>query len=207
MPKQTFFNLPNEKKENLINAAIKEFSRAPLFEASITNIIKDAGIPRGSFYQYFEDKEDVFFFILNEYSKRNNEKFISIITEKNGDLFDSFIVFFQYLVENFQNLEYRNFFRNAFLNMNNKIENTLTRNLNGDNYKNRLSEVLALINTEKLNITDEREIFHVMKIIMAVTFQNLIQSFAKDLTFEESVKAYTLDLSLLKKGVYKEEYK
>ncbi|MCU5751761.1 TetR/AcrR family transcriptional regulator, partial [Bacillus cereus] len=71
MPKQTFFNLEREKKELLIQAAMKEFSRVPLFEASISNIIKDAGIPRGSFYQYFEDKEDVFFFLLNDHSKRD----------------------------------------------------------------------------------------------------------------------------------------
>ncbi|TPG88844.1 TetR/AcrR family transcriptional regulator [Brevibacillus laterosporus] len=207
MPKQTFFNLPNNKKETLINAAMKEFSRVPLFEASISNIIKDAGIPRGSFYQYFEDKEDVFFFLLNENSKRDNEKFISILKEKDGDLFDSFIGFFHYMLMNFQNLENRNFFRNAFLNMNYKVENTLTRNVNEVNYKNRLSEIMVLISTEKLNITDEREIFHVLKIIMAVTFQNLIHNFARDLPLDESVKNYTLDLSLLKKGLYKEEYK
>ena len=70
MPKQTFINLPNDKKETLINAAMKEFSRAPLFEASISNIVKEAGIPRGSFYQYFEDKEDLYYFLLDEYSQR-----------------------------------------------------------------------------------------------------------------------------------------
>ncbi|HDX9692599.1 TetR family transcriptional regulator [Bacillus thuringiensis] len=203
MPKQTFFNLASEKKEALIQAAMKEFSRVPLFEASISNIIKDAGIPRGSFYQYFEGKEDVFFFLLDEYSKRDNEKFISILKEKDGDLFDAYIELYQYMLTKFQNLENRNFFRNAFLNMNYKVENTLTRNVNEENYKSRLSEIMVLINTEKLNIIEEGEIFHIMKIIMMVTFQNLIQSFAKEIPFDESVKNYALELSLLKKGFYK----
>ncbi|PFR36572.1 TetR/AcrR family transcriptional regulator [Bacillus cereus] len=203
MPKQTFFNLASEKKEALIQAAMKEFSRVPLFEASISNIIKDAGIPRGSFYQYFEGKEDVFFFLLDEYSKRDNEKFISILKEKDGDLFDAYIELYQYMLTKFQNLENRNFFRNAFLNMNYKVENTLTRNVNEENYKSRLSEIMGLINTEKLNIIEEGEIFHIMKIIMMVTFQNLIQSFAKEIPFDESVKNYALELSLLKKGFYK----
>ncbi|PEI74273.1 TetR family transcriptional regulator [Bacillus wiedmannii] len=203
MPKQTFFNLEREKKELLIQAAMKEFSRVPLFEASISNIIKDAGIPRGSFYQYFEDKEDVFFFLLNDHSKRDNEKFISILKENEGDLFDSYIELYQYMLKKFQNLENRNFFRNAFLNMNYKVENTFTRNMNEDNHKNRLSEIMVLINKEKLNITEEREIFHVMKIITAVTFHNLIQNFAKEIPFDESVENYTLEISLLKKGLYK----
>ncbi|MFD6508518.1 TetR/AcrR family transcriptional regulator [Bacillus sp. NPDC060175] len=203
MPKQTFFNLEREKKEVLIQAAMKEFSRVPLFEASISNIIKDARIPRGSFYQYFEDKEDVFFFLLNDHSKKDNEKFISILKENEGDLFDSYIELYQYILKKFQNLENRNFFRNAFLNMNYKVENTFTRNMNEDDHKNRLSEIMILINKEKLNIAEEREIFHVIKIITAVTFHNLIQNFAKEIPFDESVKNYTLELSLLKKGLYK----
>ncbi|MGG0654978.1 TetR/AcrR family transcriptional regulator [Rummeliibacillus pycnus] len=205
MPKQTFFNLPEDKKETLINAAMKEFSRVPLFEASISNIIKDAGIPRGSFYQYFEDKEDVFFYLLNENSKRDNEKFTSILREKNGDLFDSFIDFFHYMLIKFRSMENCNFFRNTFLNMNYKVENTLTQNVNAD--ENPLSEIMGLINTEKLNITDKKELFHVLKIFMAVTFQNLIHNFAKDLPLNEAINNYTLELSFLKKGVYKDMYK
>ncbi|MCU5515910.1 TetR/AcrR family transcriptional regulator, partial [Bacillus wiedmannii] len=81
--------------------------------------------------------------------------------------------------------------------------NTFTRNMNEDNHKNRLSEIMVLINKEKLNITEEREIFHVMKIITAVTFHNLIQNFAKEIPFDESVENYTLEISLLKKGLYK----
>jgi AcrR family transcriptional regulator len=57
MPKPTFFNLSTDKKENLIQAARREFSRAPLHEALISNIVKSAEISRGSFYQYFDDKE------------------------------------------------------------------------------------------------------------------------------------------------------
>lgn len=207
MPKHTFFNLPKGKQETLINAAMKEFSRVPLFQASISNIIKDAGIPRGSFYQYFEDKEDVFFYLLNENSKRDSEKFISILKELDGDLFDSFIEFFRYMLLNFQSQENRNFFRNAFLNMNYKVENTLTRNVNKDTLKSQLSEIAVLLNVEKLNIADKQKISHVLKIIIAVTFQNIIQNFAKDLPLDEAIRNYTLDLSLLKRGFYKEGYR
>ena len=59
MPKETFLKLPQEKKTKIIKAAKKEFKRAPLEQASIKNIVEDAGIARGSFYQYFESKEDL----------------------------------------------------------------------------------------------------------------------------------------------------
>ena len=53
-------NLPAEKQEKLLEAATREFSHRPFNEASINQIIKEAGIPRGSFYMYFQDKEDLF---------------------------------------------------------------------------------------------------------------------------------------------------
>ena len=59
MPTNTFFHLPEEKQQRLLDAAQIEFSRHSLQEASIANIVKLAGIPRGSFYQYFENKADL----------------------------------------------------------------------------------------------------------------------------------------------------
>ena len=98
VPKQTFFNLPHEKRELLIQSAKKEFSRVPLSEASIANIIKSADIPRGSFYQYFEDKEDAFYYILEKQMDTHNSKFFSMLKRNNGDLFDAFIEVFEYML-------------------------------------------------------------------------------------------------------------
>ena len=66
MPKQTFYNLSTEKQKKIIKSARKEFSGVPLAEASIQKIVQDADIARGSFYQYFEDKEDLFEYIVEE---------------------------------------------------------------------------------------------------------------------------------------------
>ena len=60
MPKQTFLNLPEEKRETIINAAVEEFAGYGFESASINRIVANSGISKGSFYQYFEDKADVF---------------------------------------------------------------------------------------------------------------------------------------------------
>jgi AcrR family transcriptional regulator len=65
MPKQTFFNLPPEKRETIMNAAIEEFAEYGLENASTNRIVKNSGIAKGSFYQYFEDKQDVFMHLLD----------------------------------------------------------------------------------------------------------------------------------------------
>ena len=75
MPKDTFLNLSEDKKNKIINAAKKEFARVPIEEASIKNIVEEAEIARGSFYQYFESKADLLKYILNSKAK-NLEAFL-----------------------------------------------------------------------------------------------------------------------------------
>ena len=90
MAKQTFLNLPDEKKEKIIKALKKEFSRASLKDSLVSNIIKDAQIPRGSFYQYFDDIEDSFYFIVDEYSKKIKKFLLDSITKNKGDIISSY---------------------------------------------------------------------------------------------------------------------
>lgn len=60
MPKDTFNNLPEEKRNHILEIAIQEFATNPYDVASISNIVRKAGIAKGSFYQYFEDKKDLY---------------------------------------------------------------------------------------------------------------------------------------------------
>ena len=64
MPKETFFNLPEEKRANITNIAIEEFADNNYDNVSISRIVARAGIAKGSFYQYFEDKEDLYGYLL-----------------------------------------------------------------------------------------------------------------------------------------------
>ncbi|WP_182914719.1 TetR/AcrR family transcriptional regulator [Paenibacillus thiaminolyticus] len=206
MPKQTFFNLSEDKRRKLMSAMKEEFSRVPLHEASVANIVQTAGIPRGSFYQYFEDKDEAFYFLLEQHTKDNQEKFIASLKKFDGDIFDAFIEMFREMLK-FQNKENRNFFRNAFLNMNYKMETTFTQRFTEVNVGEHFLEISQLINTDKLNITNEQDLFHMMKIMMAITIQSLIHNFAEDLPFEKAMGIYILELNLLKRGFYKGDNK
>ncbi len=75
MPKQTFHNLPEEKRRNIINAAIEEFAEYGLENASTNRIVANSSIAKGSFYQYFEDKQDVFMHLLSMLEREKTEFF------------------------------------------------------------------------------------------------------------------------------------
>lgn len=205
MPKQTFFHLAQDKQDTLIQAAKEEFSRVPLHEASIANIIKSAGIPRGSFYQYFEDKDDLYFYLLNELSQKNNERFIAILKEKKGDLFETCREAFQFMVRSQKNQQHKNFFKHAFLNLNYKLQNTLANNVYEEKQKSDYLKIVQLINTNNLNVKEDSELQHMLKIMVAITFHNLVQMFVKELSEEEAIKNYLEQIELLKRGFYKEE--
>jgi AcrR family transcriptional regulator len=64
MPKSTFFNLPEEKRSLILDLAIEEFAERDYKSASISNIVSRAGIAKGSLYQYFEDKHDLYLYLI-----------------------------------------------------------------------------------------------------------------------------------------------
>ncbi len=64
MPNQTFFNLPENKRKKLTEVAIAEFATHDYTNASISRIVADAKIAKGSFYQYFQDKKDLYLHLV-----------------------------------------------------------------------------------------------------------------------------------------------
>ena len=65
MPKQTFLNLPEEKRRAFTEIALDEFAENDYNTASVSKIVEKAGIAKGSLYQYFEDKQDLFMYLLD----------------------------------------------------------------------------------------------------------------------------------------------
>ncbi|MFU8786149.1 MAG: TetR/AcrR family transcriptional regulator [Candidatus Izemoplasmataceae bacterium] len=101
MPKETFNNLKNEKKERIKKGLIDVFGSLGYDQTTVSTIIKACDIPRGSFYQYFEDKFDAFYYIILEIQSEKM-KYLEPLTSKIGqipfldlyvDLFDQGIEF------------------------------------------------------------------------------------------------------------------
>jgi AcrR family transcriptional regulator len=73
VPKETFFNLPSDKRERITQIAIDEFGKYEYADVSISRIVARAGIAKGSFYQYFEDKEDLYSYLLDLILQKKRE--------------------------------------------------------------------------------------------------------------------------------------
>jgi len=70
---------------------VEEFAEYGLENASTNRIVKNSGIAKGSFYQYFEDKQDVFTHMLDVIEKMEVEFFKTVHPpDNNMDTFHYF---------------------------------------------------------------------------------------------------------------------
>ncbi|MFB0958057.1 MAG: TetR/AcrR family transcriptional regulator [Clostridiaceae bacterium] len=115
MPKDTFFNLPPKKRELVLDVIKKEFEKHPISEASVKDIVNDLGIARGSFYTYFENLEESYFYILDQETIEVHELLLDLLREHRGDLFKTFPDYGKALARELFKSEKHALYRNRFL--------------------------------------------------------------------------------------------
>lgn len=91
IPSATFFRLPEEKREGLLQAGWNEFVRVPYADASINRIIRETRIPRGSFYMYFRGKEELFRYLMEQRLEGLIQCLTDLLDRAGGDLFSALL--------------------------------------------------------------------------------------------------------------------
>lgn len=87
MPTQTFLNLAPDKRARIVELAVAEFSERPYAQASLSRIVARAGIAKGSIYQYFADKLDLYrWLVIEEVGRQKREFFAASGVEVGGTL-------------------------------------------------------------------------------------------------------------------------
>ncbi len=97
MPTERFSHLTESKKLLIREAALKEFSRVPPERVSINRIVQDAGISRGSFYTYFQGKEDLLEYIFAEFIHRIKAFCNQCLDDSGGDFWALITGLMEYL--------------------------------------------------------------------------------------------------------------
>lgn len=114
MPNQTFFNIPAQKRESIIETALLEFALNDYRAASVTNVVRELGIAKGSIYQYFENKKDLYFYLLDLAEKKRQDAMSAGNSKPGNDFYKWFRkVYFQALKFDLENLQYSNLLHNA----------------------------------------------------------------------------------------------
>jgi AcrR family transcriptional regulator len=70
MPRATWTNLDAERRGRVLQAAMAEFGRHGYSGGSLNVIAREAGVAKGSLFQYFDDKFDLFAHVAEQTSLR-----------------------------------------------------------------------------------------------------------------------------------------
>lgn len=102
MPTERFYRLPEGKRQMIYEAAKQEFARVPYEEASINQIVRNAKISRGSFYTYFENKEDAMQYVMRESYQQIRSVCEDTLDRNGGEYIGMLRTLFEYLIEKMQ---------------------------------------------------------------------------------------------------------
>ncbi|SFG54934.1 transcriptional regulator, TetR family [Desulfotomaculum arcticum] len=82
-----FYSLEPEKRERIINAALKEFAHIGFEKASTNEIIRKAEISKGSLFNYFNSKKELYLFLF-DYIQEIIDKIYTEVDWNETDLFE-----------------------------------------------------------------------------------------------------------------------
>ena len=196
-----FFNLKEDKKEKIEKALIKEFSRNSFEKASISNIILEANIPRGSFYQYFEDKEDAIYYIIDKYLEKEKNKIYQYLLRNKGDIFETAVNIYEDMAKITERDENERLLKNI-------LQEVKKNNINifGECKEMLRSKrtIEKMINKEELKVENDDDLQYFLRILNAIVRAISMEVVLKKITFEEGKQRLIREIEILKKGMKKQ---
>ncbi|HWR23514.1 MAG TPA: TetR family transcriptional regulator [Feifaniaceae bacterium] len=202
MPTRTFFNLPEEKRQKLLDAIHEELSRVPLDEVSINHIIRLAHIPRGSFYQYFKDKQDMLQYLMSDYRYMIKDRALASLKQSGGDLFLMLLDVLDATYAFVTGEKHNEYFKNVFSDIRwNAV--FLQRHADGGALGELMNDLLPFIDMASLDIRSEEDFDDMLSALRSLTGQAYAKMFLDISGYEKSRLRYAAQLELLKRGFLK----
>jgi len=205
MPKQMFYNIPVEKQQMFIEAAMEEFTTKSFELVSVNSIIKKANISRGSFYTYFTDLDELFNYIFETVKTERLQYAKHLVKESNGDLFVFVRKLFLYDFDNFQSKHRYSLFRNYiyYLQFSNhgSVKNTIIQSIM-DSMQEEGIKIEKVFDFSKYSISLE-DLPDVVEMLMLIIINTFLKSESGEYSQEEVINLFDKRLNIFQNGLLK----
>lgn len=194
MPKETFFNLPEEKREKIISVLRKQYESKPFLEVSVKEIVEELGIARGSFYQYFSNLEESYFMILEKETVDMHSLFIKCLMKNDFHLLKALDCYDSAISKAIFHGNAYEIYKNRYLHWNEKLEK-------GWKTYQKKKDILDETRTDSIKNSPhfvEKEVIHFMKAIIHDLIRRIFTENWSETEFSEHYKQH---ISYIKKGV------
>lgn len=99
MPKAFSLQEKSDIRDALVNAGLKRFGEQGIRATRVDDICKDVGIAKGSFYNFFPTKEDLFMTLADERDIAHKDDMRAWLLETEGDAVTIAGGFFDFMME------------------------------------------------------------------------------------------------------------
>ncbi|EQA5420255.1 TetR/AcrR family transcriptional regulator [Enterococcus hirae] len=197
MPKSTFLNLPNEKKQRLIEILLENFSARHISQVKVADIVEDMAMSRGAFYKYFEDLEDAYTYTIQYYSIQIHRDILKYISQNKQDFFQGIENYLAWCSELEQKSSYWQAIR--FLTRSDDFTNHQRTKPSAES--GRLKEWFKLLKANGFHIISEEEAISFLYFVMDLVINSLTDYIANDWTTDELLQDYRYKVKWLQKGL------
>lgn len=200
MIKPTFYNLPEEKRNRIIDAIINEFAGSSAEKVSINRIIKAANISRGSFYQYFDDKVDLVEVLVKVFMDTADEELRSALTYSEGDIFYTYIHLFDLITRCSSDKKKKIVLKNLFKNL--KANDDLISDYMVNRFEG-FSEMLIKpenVFTDNLRYKEPEDINSLSLILILILKNAIFNYFVKNENLEDVREEFMRKIRIIKTG-------
>lgn len=199
MPRSTYFHLETEKRRAIFDAGKKEFTTYSLHDASVNRIVKQAGIPKGSFYQYFDNKEEFYWYIVETliYSKLGDYQ--DILRKVDGDIFRAEEQIVRYLLNLVESDETHELMKHVFQDSYIALQRRISES--GISIYYQMYELLLSYGFPNLNIRSKEDFVNVFQMIRNITNHTVMMMILQNMTKRDALKLYETQMELLQRGI------
>ena len=210
---EKFLKLSNEKKDRIIKSAIEEFGNNGYINASTDTIAQNSKISKGSLFNYFKNKKNLYIYIA-EYIAKTLNKEILLEVEKIND--EDFFYRMKYLslIKQSMFIKYpyeTKILMEAFLSPPQELKQEIEiiyKNYYFQGFKILEDYVIKYLNDDMLkeNIKKEDAMFVVMTLFEALTkkYTKKYENKTEDLLeyTDEVYKEFDKYIDIIKYGIY-----
>jgi AcrR family transcriptional regulator len=201
MPKKEFFNLDISKQQIIVDAARKEFTSMLYEDASINMIVKEANISRGSFYCYFENKKDIYLYIMGGEIRRMVDTLVIADDKGKIDIFAASLKLYDQVMVFYNNDDNKELIKNIMCNMKMEFEK--------ESLVLPITDILGglrrRVSLEKVSYSNDEELFAITGMIIHSIVEAVFQAVFKKMDCNIVRKELQFKLKVLEKGVRKDD--
>lgn len=203
MIKQTFYNLPDAKRQRIINAIVDEFANTESEKVSINRIVKAANISRGSFYQYFDDKLDLVEVLIRSFIDMGIDDVNRAVTSSDGDIFYTFECLYDIIIGFSSDERNRLVLKNLISNV--RANNNLVSDYIVKRYKGieSLISISGEFSRKGFRFKSDEDMIFLQQILTSVLKNEIYNFYVFEMDSAETKQRYLRKLYIIKQGAIK----